>query len=60
MPKLTGAQLTTLVGAVLAVGVAVMDATLMHQALGVEVEKGLIYVGIGALLGLTPPIIRAS
>lgn len=50
----TYAATSTLVGAVLAVGVGVADAAAMH-VFGKEVDLTLVSAGIGALLGTAIP-----
>lgn len=51
---LTYSEGSTVLGACLAVGVAVLDASVMH-AFGVQYDTGLIGLGIGGLLGTAIP-----
>lgn len=54
--NLTFTEWSTLIGAGLAVGVAVLDAGAMH-AFGKDVEIALVWVGIGALLGTARTVV---
>lgn len=56
--SLTYSEGSTLLGACLAVGVALLDAAFIH-AFGKDIDIGLISFGLGALLGTAVPRVSA-
>lgn len=53
--NLTFTEISTLLGASLCVGVAVLDAATLHT-FGKDIDYGLISLGVGALLGFSSRI----
>lgn len=56
MPTLTYSQLTTLLGAILAILIALLDLWAFGGKLGAPVELILLGTGLGGLLGTAIPL----
>lgn len=60
MPKLTQAQLYTLIGSLLAIAIGVTDRWAFKGSFGDSLDVGLLAVGVGGLLGNVPTAIAGA